>query len=257
MLLSNLSPSVCIDAVFAKKSFDEACTLTKQAGINTIEFWDWWGKDLASLQKAQQKHELNIACCCTKFISLVNASQRENYLQGLQESIAVAKQLNTKILISQVGDFIPNVSREDQTQSLIAGLKASAPLLEAAGITLVIEPLNEKVDHQGYFLIKSSDAFDIIKTVNSPNIKVLFDIYHQQISEGNLIQNMLSNIDYIGHFHAAGHPGRNELQHGEINYFNIFKAIQKSNYQGYVGLEYWPVNEDPVGALNEVVKWLA
>lgn len=252
----NLSPSVCIDAVFAKKSFDEACALTKKAGINIIEFWDWWGKDLTALQNAQQKHELTIACCCTKFISLVDVSQRDNYLQGLKESIDAAKQLNTNVLISQVGNLIPSLSREAQTQSLIDGLKASAQLLEAANITLVIEPLNELVDHQGYFLINSNEAFDVIKAVNSPNVKVLFDIYHQQISEGNLISNILNNIDYIGHFHAAGHPGRNELQHGEIHYPNIFKAIQQSSYQGYVGLEYWPINNEPVKALNEVAKWL-
>ena len=121
------------------------------------------------------------------------------------------------MLISQVGEFRQGVSRDDQEEALIAGLKAAAPMLEEAGITLVIEPLNELVNHPGYFLIRSDAAFDIIEEVDSPNVKVVFDIYHQQISEGNLIQNIVENIDKIGHFHAAGNPGRNELQFGEIN----------------------------------------
>ncbi len=138
----------------------------------------------------------------------------------------------------------------------IDGLTAAAPLLEAAGIVLVVEPLNELIDHQGYFLVKSEEAFDIIQQVGSPNIKILFDIYHQQISEGNLINNILPNIEYIGHFHAAGNPGRNELQSGEINYPQVFAAIRKSNFTGHVGLEYWPSSENIIEPLQEVAGWL-
>ena len=88
-------------------------------------------------------------------------------------------------------------------------------------------------------------------------MKVVFDIYHQQISEGNLIQNIVENIDKIGHFHAAGNPGRNELQFGEINYPHVFAAIQQTDFEGFVGLEYWPLEEDPVGALSEVAQLLS
>ena len=129
-------------------------------------------------------------------------------------------------------------------------------MLEAAGITLLVEPLNELIDHQGYYLVKSAEAFDIIKQVASPNIKILFDIYHQQISEGNVINNILANMEYIGHFHAAGNPGRNELQRGEINYPPLFAAIKQSNFSGYVGLEYWPLADNAIEPLQEVASWL-
>ena len=79
---------------------------------------------------------------------------------------------------------------------------------------------------------------------------------NQQISEGHLITNILPNIDLIGHFHAAGNPGRHELQRGEINYPEIFNAIQETGFEGYVGLEYWPLDENPVVALKEVAGWL-
>lgn len=254
---TKLSPSLCIDAVFGDLSFEKACQETAKANISTIEFWSWWDKDLTELKTAVNRYDLSIACCCTKFISLVDVNQRAAYLQGLTESIVVAKDLNISTLISQVGDFIEGVPREQQKQSLIDGLVAAVPLLEDAGITLVIEPLNELIDHRGYYLVKSAEAFDIIRQISSPNIKVLFDIYHQQISEGNLINNILSNIEHIGHFHAAGNPGRHELQCGEINYSQVFSAIKQSKFKGYIGLEYWPITDEPIIYLQEVASWLA
>ncbi|MGJ8679948.1 TIM barrel protein [Paraglaciecola sp.] len=253
---NNLSPSLCIDAVFGDLSLEDACRKTADANISTIEFWSWWDKDLVALQSAVNKYNLSISCCCTKFISLVEPSLREDYLQGLRESIAVAKRLNIDTLISQVGDFIDGVPREVQRQSLIDGLKAAAKILEAENITLVVEPLNELVDHKGYYLISSSEAFDVIKKVSSSKVKVLFDIYHQQISEGNVLNNILPNIEFIGHFHAAGNPGRHELQSGELNFPLVFAAIQQSSFNGFIGLEYWTKNEDPIQALQEVSDWL-
>lgn len=253
---NTLIPSVCIDAVFEGKPFYEACKIVKQSGIPAIEFWGWWDKDLDALVKAQKENDLEISACCTKFVSLVDYKERSLYLEGLKASIVVAKKLNTRILISQVGDFLDGVSRENQYQSLVDGLKEAASLLEESGITLVIEPLNDLVDHKGYFLVKSEEAFNIIEAVNSPNVKVVFDIYHQQISEGQLIKNIVSNIDKIGHFHAAGNPGRNELQRGEINYPEVFKAIKETGFKGYVGLEYWPIDHNPEVGLLEVSNWL-
>ena len=153
-----------------------------------------------------------------------------------------------------MGDFRPDVDRQKQHDCLVEGLREAAPILENAGITLVIEPLNELIDHAGYYLIRSDEAFQIIDKVGSPNVKVVFDIYHQQISEGNVIRNLTRNIDSIAHFHAAGNPGRHELTVGELNYRAIFDAIAETSYNGFVGLEYWPVNEPEVG-LTEVASW--
>lgn len=249
----SLVPSVCIDAVLEGRSIDDAVSMVSQCGFSAFEFWAWWEKDLAELVEHRDKNELKVAACCTKFISLVDPSARKKYLKGLEESIKAAQTLECSTLISQVGDFIKGNSREEQHQSLIDGLKAAAPLVEEAGITLVIEPLNEKVDHPGYYLVRSDEAFEIIDAVGSPNVKVVFDIYHQQISEGDLIQNITSNIDKIGHFHAASNPGRNELSTGEINYTEVFGAIENSGYSGYVGLEYWPIR-DPAAGLFEVAS---
>ena len=249
-----LKPSVCIDAVLGDLPAAEAIGIARESGIDAFEFWGWWDRDLAAIEAARDEHSMKISACCTKFISLVDPSTRAAYLLGLEESIAAAKRLGCHTLISQVGDFRSDASRQAQHDCLVDGLKEAAPLLDAAHITLVIEPLNELVDHPGYYLVRSDEAFEIIDQVGSDRVKVVFDIYHQQISEGQLIANITSNIDKIAHFHAAGNPGRHELTRGELDYRSIFAAIADTDYDGYVGLEYWPLDQ-PLAGLKEVASW--
>ena len=130
---------------------------------------------------------------------------------------------------------------------MVEGLKACVPYLEESGITLVVEPLNTRVDHAGYYLSSSDEAAEIMKEVGSPYVKMLFDIYHQQIMEGDLIRRIKEYIPYIGHFHAAGNPGRHELYQSEVDYGKVFAAIQETGYEGCVGLEYFPLDDPEKG----------
>lgn len=245
--------SVCMDALYKGRDFRESVNELKAIGYDTIEFWSWWQKDIDVVADAVTEAGVTISAFCTKFTSLVDPSMRSTYLEGLTESIAVAKRLNCTKLISQVGQELEGVSREDQKQSLIEGLRACVSLLEKEGVTLLIEPLNTRVNHQGYFLASSEEAFDIIKQVGSPYVKVLFDIYHQQITEGNVIANIRENIAWIGHFHAAGNPGRHELDNGELNYEQIFRAIDETGFEGHMGLEYFTLEAPQVG-LRKLLK---
>ena len=251
-----LKPSVCIDAVLEKLPLQSALELVSQSGYQAIEFWKWWEKDLDAILLTCEQLELNVAACCTKFVSLVDPAARQQYLEGLKESITAAQRLSCPVLISQVGDFRPGISRSEQHDSLVAGLRADLPVLENSGVTLAFEPLNELVDHVGYYLVRSDEAFEIVDKVGSPHVKVTFDIYHQQISEGNVIANITKNIDKIAHFHAAGVPGRHELHIGELNYPGIFQSIAAHGFDGYVGLEYWPLESPDVG-LQQVARWFA
>jgi hydroxypyruvate isomerase len=251
---STFQPSVCTDAVFEGRSLDQALAGVREAGLPAFEFWAWWEKDLDDVLRGKETYGLDIASCCTKFISLTDPALRADYLQGLRESVAAAQTLGCKTLISQVGDERTGVPRAEQHASLVEGLKQAAPILEDAGVTLVIEPLNTLIDHPGYYLVESGEAFDVVDEVGSPNVKVVFDIYHQQISEGHLIHNLAANLDKVGHLHAAGNPGRHELDRGEINYPEVFRAVREGGYTGYVGLEYWPVG-DPVQGLKTVAGW--
>ena len=138
----------------------------------------------------------------------------------------------------------------DARVALLDIMRRAAEFVEKEGITLVIEPLNTKVNHPGYHLSTSEDSFDLIDRIGSKQVKILFDIYHQQITEGDLIRNITENIDKIGHFHAAGNPGRNEITKGEIAYRHVFEAIKALGYDRYVGLEYM-VDCDPLPGLIE------
>lgn len=244
--------SVCIDALYGGRDFFEGMCETKESGISGIEFWSWWDKDIKKIAAEKERLKLSVAAMCTKFFSLVDPTQHEAYLAGLKESIMVAKDLDCHILISQVGADTGQ-PRQEQYGYLCEGVKKAAEVLENSGITLVLEPLNTRVDHAGYFLSASKEAFAIVKEVNSRNVKVLFDIYHQQITEGDVMRRICENSTLIGHFHAAGNPGRHELNTGELNYPNIFRAIQETGYMGYVGLEYFPV-ASPLEGLKQLSR---
>ncbi len=245
--------SVCIDAVFNEKDFIKSMKTINEIGIKSFEFWSYWDKNIDDILEVKELLNMNIVAFCTRFISLVDENKRSEYLEGLKASIKIAKKLGCTKLITQVGDQLENIPRQEQKKSIVAGLKACIPYLERAKITLVIEPLNILVDHKGYYLSNSKEAFDIAKEVNSPYVKVLYDIYHQQITEGNIISTITNNIDLIGHFHAAGSLGRHELDNGEINYIEVFKAIKKTLFEGYMGLEYFPIKEASIG-LKELLE---
>ena len=246
--------SVCVSALFGKVPAQEGIALTRKAGLDTCEFWSWWDKDLNAVKAALEENGVRLSAMCTYFVPLNDPARRQEYLDGLRKTLEAAKQLNCETIISQVGQEQNHLTREAQTQSIIDGLKACVPLLEEAGATLVIEPLNTKYNHPGYFLARSDEAFAIVKEVNSPYVKVLFDIYHQQITEGNLIRNLTENVEWIGHIHMAGHPGRNEpFGRNEIHYPSVLGALKEAGYTGAVGLEYFPLM-DPMESLEKLQK---
>lgn len=246
--------SVCASAVFGKIPLADAIRETAKIGYCACEFWSWWDQDMDAVAEAVRETGLEVAGICTKMVPLNDPARREEYVQGLRESVAAAKRLGCSRLISQVGQAIDGMDRRAQHDSIVAGLRACAPVLEKENIELVIEPLNTLVNHVGYYLDRSDEAFQIVREVNSPKVKVLFDIYHQQITEGNLIENMTRSVDLIGHIHIAGNPGRHEPhKNSEVNYPTVLAALKNAGYGGYAGLEYFPL-EDVRKGLEEILK---
>ena len=123
---------------------------------------------------------------------------------------------------------------------MIAALKAGARIVEPEGITMILEPLNILVNHPRQLVVHSADAADVLRAVGSPNVKMLFDIYHQQISEGNLTGNIRKYRDLIGYFQLADHPGRHEPTTGEINYPYVLRTIHDIGYRDPIGMEMSP-----------------
>ncbi len=238
--------SVCIEALYGKiPTYVERIEKVANVGMKAFEFWGFGNKDIDAIKSAKDKYGLEVATFGADVGGpLVDPANRNKIVDGLKKSAEIAHKLDCKSLIVTTGNEIPGVSRDEQHKSIVDGLKIAAKVMEDEGLTLCLEPLNILVNHKGYYLYTSSEAFQIIDEVGSPNIKILYDIYHQQITEGNLIATITANIEKIGHFHLADVPGRHEPGTGEINYRNVFKSISQTGYDKFVGLEYWPIGSD-------------
>ena len=166
-----------------------------------------------------------------------NKKMRNEFLNEIKESVDVAKRVNAKWITVVPGHLDLKLNIGYQTSNVIESLKFACDILEPHGITMVLEPLNFK-NHPGLFLSKSPQAYEICKSVDSNSCKILFDIYHQQIEEGNLIPNIEACWDEIAYFQIGDNPGRNEPTTGEINYKNIFKYIHNKGFNGILGMEH-------------------
>ncbi len=242
--MADLKLSPCIEMIFNNvPTFVDRIDRVADCGLSAFEFWGWHNKDLPAVRERADRLGLQIAAMgCDSTGALVDPNNTAAWVEGAKESIGKAVEFGVPTAIVTTGNELP-LPREVQHAAIVAGLRAIAPVAEAKGITLVLEPLNIRVDHGGYYLATSDEGFEILDEVGSPRVKLLYDIYHQQITEGHLIPRITANIDRIGHFHCADVPGRFEPGTGEINYVNVFRAIAETDYAGYIGLEFRPTGD--------------
>ena len=234
--------SLCLEPIFNSISFYDRFAAAKEIGYDAVEFWDAAAYDVAKIEKAANTADIPVAAMT--LIDNWGVRVSDDYrtvLKNAEESIRIGEQLGCKSFIGLSGDV--TAKNDNQKNILIENLKRLGELFEKNDAVLVLEALNSIVDHKGYYLDSSLTGFEIVRCVDSPGVRLLYDIYHMQIMEGNVIQNITSNISYIGHFHCAGVPGRNEPQKGELNYGRIVPAIEATGYDGYFGLEYWPTGD--------------
>ena len=238
--------SYCIDMMFAEMDFYKRFEYAKRCGANAVEFWKWSNKDIAKVKEELVKNELsfsifNIDCKDEKLSydlsrGILNAGRKEEFVSALKESIPVYKELNANGMIVLIGEIL-DIPYEEQIENIVTCLGAAVPIIEKEKVTLLLEPLND-FDRKNYFLPRAKEVLEIIKKVNSPNIKLLLDLYHEQLMAGNLINTIQENLLYLGHIHVADVPGRHEPGTGEINYKEIFKRLQEIGYEEYVGFEF-------------------
>jgi len=172
--------------------------------------------------------------------------KRKEFLDYIKASVAVAKRANAKWMTVVPGHVDLRLSMGYQTANVVESLKQASAILEPHGLTMVLEPLNFR-DHPGLFLTESPQGYEICKAVDSPSCKILFDIYHQQIQEGNLIPNMEASWDEIAYIQIGDNPGRKEPTTGEINYTNVFKFIHGKGFKGILGMEHGNSKPDKKG----------
>ena len=224
-----------------------------RTGYAAVELW-FRGSDFTDVAALARKHKLAIASMCGHGTLTDGLNKRANHdriERELRESIDVAVQYGVPGVICLSGNCQPGQSAADAFEVIADGLRRVAPYAEKKGVNLNLELLNSKVDHPGYQCDHTAYGVAICERVNSPRVKLLYDIYHMQIMEGDVIRTLQENIRWIGHFHTAGNPGRHEMNNTqELNYAGICRAIAATGYNLYVGHELAPTG-DPRQAVRE------
>lgn len=251
---------VCIEPFYSDLPYAERIRKVSELGFKAYEFWfhdkRFDGKGLVPERKDfDQIAELNAkyGLVTTDFAfnhpdggivaSLIDKRDRPKLLDSIEGVIGLAKKIGCKALISGSGNKVAGLGREEALASMTEGLSQLARVCERNGVTLIVEAFNSRVDHPDYFLDDPETCIEVLKAVGSPNVKMLFDIYHMQIMYGNILSFVRKNLAHIGHFHVAGIQGRHEPYPCELDYAYILREIDAMGYTGHVGLEYWPTVE--------------
>ena len=240
--------SCCIDMMFSEFDFYDRINEVKNCGINTVEFWKWTNKDIDKVKRLLDGNKMNLSVfnidSTDENLSydlsrgILNSGRADEFVAALNESIPVYKKLNASAMIVLIGENAPYCE-----ENALKCLNAAKPICEKENVTLIIEPLND-IDRQGYSMPYAKPVFELLKKVNSPNIKMLYDIYHQNMMGDFSMEDIRENTDLIGHFHVADAPGRHEPGTGKVDCVKILKEISALDYSGYIGLEYRATKSD-------------
>lgn len=232
------------------------------AGADAVEFFDWEAVDPSRVRDVAADNDVALAGTLAAGAgsnigdaegdAVSYPESHETAVSDVERSIEGAAELGADTLIVTVGQRRDTLSVAAQHNAVVRVLRAVAPTAEAHDVTVVPEPLNARVDHPGYFLRTADRGFEIVEAVDSPNVNLLYDVYHQQVTEGNVIQTLTGHLDLVGHVHVADVPGRHEPGTGELNYRNVFGALADAGYDGVVSCEFSPTG-DPDEAVDHVV----
>ena len=232
--------------------------MTPEAFVRAVASLGYDAVDLVSPEYYQlvKDHGLKIAAVQGHALSPQGLNRLENrgsIERELQVSLTRAAQWQIPYLICFSGNR-DGLSDEEGLANTAANLSYFARMAQDAGVTLIMELLNSKVDHPDYQCDRTAWGVKVCQFVNSPRVQLLYDIYHMQIMEGDVIRTIRDNHRYFGHYHTAGNPGRNEIDDSqELNYRPIVKAIRDTGFEGYLAQEFIP-NGDPVAGLKHALE---
>ncbi len=236
--------SACIELLFAAEhpDFADRIRAAKTAGLDAVEFWRFSNKDLDAVKAALDETGLPLAgILCEPIAPLTDPASHAGFLEGVRTSLAAAQRLGAPMLIAQAGDELGGVARAAQHAAIVRVLKEAGKILEGTGVVLALEPLNDRVDHPGYYLTSTEEGLDIVDEVARPEVRLIYDIYHSAVM-GERIEDVLKGrLDRVVHVHLADTPGRHEPGTGSMDWADRLKWLVGQGYDGLVGLEYRPV----------------
>ena len=245
---------LCLEMALTNLPFEERVKKAAQLGFKYVEMWWVDGSFKGTAEQLAKLAEQSGVKITDTVINAPDGSMggnltdpRQNmdvFMQRAQKTITYTKEAQIPATIVLTGNRVEGLDDKTMEASVVERLKPVVEMAEKAGITVLLEPLNDKYDHPHHWLTRSDRGAAICRRLGSKHLRMLFDCYHMQIMEGDMVKHIERNIDVIAHFHSAGVPGRHEVFNGETNYPFVLSQIERLGYQGVFGLEYSPSTDD-------------
>jgi hydroxypyruvate isomerase len=238
--------SVNVEMWWRDLPFLERIDRAAALGFPAIEFWEWHEKDVDAIAGKVRSLGLSVSNLTGWGFDpgLNDPRNHDDFVRAVESGCAVARKLGASLMTIVGGDDQPGMTQEEMHENIVEGLKRAAPIAERNDVVLALEPMNVRVDHAGHCLYGSPPAVRICERVGSSHVKLNWDLYHMQISEGDLCGHLREGFPYIGYVQLADTPGRNEPGTGEVHYNRVLRELHELGYRGYVGLECRPSGDE-------------
>jgi len=244
--------SVMLWTVYKDLPFEQRLEKVAEAGYQAVElvkeFENWTDADFRRANSKKRSLGITFDATAGVWTGIADPRARDKFVADLKNFLPIAEKLECSAIIVLSGNRVEGLSHDAHHEACIEALKRGADLAAKQKAALLLENIDQE-ENPKYYLTSVAEGFEIVRKVNHPNVKFLYDFYHEQIAEGNLIEKLEKNIDLVGLVHIADVPGRHEPGTGEINYANIFRKLAQLKYDHYAAMEFEPAG-DPVAALR-------
>ena len=256
--------SIMLWTVFTDLPFEQRLAKVAEAGYTNVElvgeYAKWSEGDYSKAIAAAKQHGILFDATAGLHNGVANPAVRDAFLAELKDALTPMERLSCPAMIILSGNIVPGLPHEEQHASCVEGLKRAAGVVEGKQIDgrpvrLLLECIDPE-ENPKYFLQSAAEAIEIVRAVNHPQVQFLYDLFHEQIAEGNLIEKLDKHIDVIGLVHVADVPGRHEPGTGEINYANVYRKLAELKYHHHVAMEFKPLG-DPVTSLRKAREMVA
>ena len=238
--------SACIENTYMFNEYPELTdriSAVKKTGLDTVEFHMWADRDLDAIDRALKAAQVKLAALVVNpRCGLADASKLDFFVEAMTKTIAATKRLGARGVVAAGGPAVPGQEPAQTHVAAVKLLRAIAPVAEREGIQIWVENLNSRIDHKGFVLDSALECLDIVEEVNSPAIKLLYDVYHATVM-GESPRDVLRRAHLIGHIQVADTNGRHEPGSGSIDWADFMTELRKSGYKGDIGMEYRPTGD--------------